>query len=328
MSSKDSLSHTIKVVLGVSLVCSIVVSMAAVGLKPMQVANKTADKQKNILAVSGVEFSLKTLTADYKKAIEVKYVELNTGEYTTEVAANYEQRLAAKDPKQSIKLSSKDDVAGILRRANIAPVYMVKDDNGQLSRVILPIHGAGLWSTMYAFVALKPDGNTIEAITYYDQGETPGLGGEVENPKWRSVWEGKQLFNQAGEIAINVVKGQADVNSNHDVDGLSGATLTANGVQHSFDFWMGPKGFGPFLKKLQADASSASIKSVSVPVAEPAAVEQVSKEALVDSNAVTDAATEATSDEAVVTESPAIEEALASEQAEVSAPEATLEKEG
>lgn len=272
MSSKDSLAHTIKVVVGVSLACSIVVSIAAVGLKPMQNANKTADTQKNILAVSGVEYSLKTLAADYEKSIEVKYVDLNTGDYVQDVPANYEQRKAAKDPKQSIALSGEEDIAKILRRANIAPVYMVKNDQGEVVRMILPIHGAGLWSTMYAFVALNPDGNTIEAITYYDQGETPGLGGEIANPKWRAVFEGKKVFNQQGDIAINLVKGQADVNSAHDVDGLSGATLTANGVQNSFDFWMGPQGFGPYLKKLQA-SNSAQAPKVEAP-AEPVAAEE------------------------------------------------------
>jgi len=266
MSSKDSLFHTIKVVLGVSLVCSIVVSVAAVGLKPMQVANKIADTQKNILAVSGVDFTLKTLTADYAKSIDVKYVDLNTGDYVSDVAANYEQRIASKDPDQSIRLTGDDDIAKILRRANIAPVYMVKDDNGEVSRMILPIHGAGLWSTMYAFVALNPDGNTIEAITYYDHGETPGLGGEVANPKWRALWEGKKIYDQRGEIAIKIVKGQADANSLHDVDGLSGATLTANGVQNSFDFWMGPKGFGPYLKKRQTSSTVTKATVVKEPV--------------------------------------------------------------
>ena len=84
----------------------------------------------------------------------------------------------------SVKLTADQNVAKIGRRANLATVYLVSDDNGVLQRIIIPVHGAGLWSTMYAFVAVKPDGNTVDAITYYEQGETPGLGGEVQNPRW------------------------------------------------------------------------------------------------------------------------------------------------
>lgn len=147
-------------------------------------------------------------------------------------------------------MTPEEDVADIRRRANTAVVYLVKDQD-EVQKVILPMHGKGLWSMMYAFVAVETDGNTVSAITYYEQGETPGLGGEVENPSWRDQFIGKKLYNEDHQPAIKVVKGGAPQGSEHGVDGLSGATLTSNGVQHTFDFWLGDMGFGPFLAKVR-----------------------------------------------------------------------------
>ena len=248
---QDTFTKTILVVLAVCLVCSIIVAGTAVGLRSTQLANKEKDKQSNILAVAGVE-SDKTIAEIFKTNIQTKLVDLATGEFVEGVdAVSYDQRKVAKDPAQSIKLSAEQNIAKIGRRANLATVYLVSDDQGQLQRIILPVHGAGLWSTMYAFIAVKADGNTVEALTYYEQGETPGLGSEVENPRWRSLWAGKELFDAQGNVAIKVAKGQAPAGSKHEVDGLSGATLTSVGVENSFTFWLGQQGFGPFLSKVR-----------------------------------------------------------------------------
>jgi len=251
---QETFSRTILVVLAVSLVCSIIVAGSAVGLRSTQLANKEKDKQSNILAVAGLETD-KKIYAIFTSNIQTKLVDLATGDFVDDVdAGRYDQRKAAKDPAQSIKLSAEQNIAKIGRRANLATVYLVSDDQGKLQRIILPVHGAGLWSTMYAFIAIKADGNTVEAITYYEQGETPGLGGEVENPRWRSGWEGKELFNEQGLPAIKIIKGHAAADSKHESDGLSGATLTSVGVQHTFDFWLGAEGFGTFLSKVREGA--------------------------------------------------------------------------
>jgi len=249
---QETFGKTMIVVLAVCLVCSIIVAGAAVGLRPLQIANKEIDKQSNILAVAGLETE-KTVSEIFSSNIQTKLVDLNTGEFA-EDDANYDQRVAAKDPAKSIKLTAEQNIAKIGRRANLATVYLVSDDNGQLQRIILPVHGAGLWSTMYAFVAIQPDGNTIDAITYYDQGETPGLGGEVQNPRWRSLFVGKELFDENNKPAIKITKGQAPADSKHEIDGLSGATLTSVGVEHTFTFWLGEQGFGPFLTKVREGA--------------------------------------------------------------------------
>lgn len=255
MSNKhETFGKTILVVLAVCLVCSIIVAGSAVGLRSTQLANKEKDKQSNILAVAGLQTD-KSISEIFSSNIKTRLVDLSSGDFAEGVnAANYDQRKAAKDPKKSVKLSEEENVAKIGRRANLATVYLVSDDQGKLQRIILPVHGAGLWSTMYAFVAVKADGNTVAALTYYEQGETPGLGGEVENPRWRKLWAGKELFDAQGLPAIKVVKGQAAADSKHEIDGLSGATLTSAGVQHTFTFWLGEQGFGPFLNKVRQGA--------------------------------------------------------------------------
>ncbi|MGF1725032.1 Na(+)-translocating NADH-quinone reductase subunit C [Photobacterium nomapromontoriensis] len=255
-SNNDSIKKTLIVVVALSLVCSIIVSAAAVALRPLQQKNAVLDVQRNILAVAGLLQDGTNIPEAYQQFIEPKLVDLKTGDFVAQSEkgvspANYKQSEAAKDPSQSISLSGDQDPAKIIRRANIATVYLVKNANNQIEKVILPIHGSGLWSMMYAFVAVETDGNTVAGITYYQQGETPGLGGEIENPTWRAQFVGKKLFDENNKPALRIVKGGAPKGDIYGVDGLSGATLTANGVQHSFDFWLSDMGFGPFLAKVR-----------------------------------------------------------------------------
>ncbi|MBU2896553.1 Na(+)-translocating NADH-quinone reductase subunit C [Vibrio hepatarius] len=249
-SNNDSIKKTLGVVIGLSLVCSIIVSTAAVGLREQQKANAALDKQTKIIQVAGIDTDGKNVPDLFSEYIEPRLVDFNTGDFVEGDAAIYDQRKAAKDPAKSTKLPTDEDQAKIIRRANVGTIYLVKQGDS-VSRVILPVHGNGLWSMMYAFVAVETDGNTVSGITYYEQGETPGLGGEVENPSWTAQWVGKKLFDENHKPAIKVVKGGAPAGSEHGVDGLSGATLTSNGVQHTFDFWLGDMGFGPFLAKVR-----------------------------------------------------------------------------
>ncbi|MRI16537.1 Na(+)-translocating NADH-quinone reductase subunit C [Vibrio cholerae] len=250
-SNNDSIKKTLFVVIALSLVCSIIVSAAAVGLRDKQKENAALDKQSKILQVAGIEAKgSKQIVELFNKSIEPRLVDFNTGGFVEGDAANYDQRKAAKEASESIKLTAEQDKAKIQRRANVGVVYLVKDGD-KTSKVILPVHGNGLWSMMYAFVAVETDGNTVSGLTYYEQGETPGLGGEVENPAWRAQWVGKKLFDENHKPAIKIVKGGAPQGSEHGVDGLSGATLTSNGVQNTFDFWLGDMGFGPFLTKVR-----------------------------------------------------------------------------
>ncbi|KGQ70438.1 Na(+)-translocating NADH-quinone reductase subunit C [Chelonobacter oris] len=250
MFKKDSFAGTILVIFLVSLVCSIIVAGSAVSLKPKQEEQKLLDKQKNILSVAGLLKPGININEVYAKNIEARLVDLNSGDYVAQ-QAGFDAAEAAKNPQTSIALSANDDLAKIRRRANFAEVYLVKNDQGQVEKIVLPVYGSGLWSVMYGFMAVQPDGNTIDGITYYQHGETPGLGGEIENPNWQAQFVGKKIYDAQGQEALTVKKG-GSADKEHGIDALSGATLTANGVDASFKFWFGKNGFGPFLEKLRA----------------------------------------------------------------------------
>ncbi len=255
----ETTSRTLLVAFLLCVVCSVIVSTAAVVLKPVQQENKALDKKKNILSAAGMlpdgKVTREKVDEAFKR-IETKVVDLETGNYIAG-QENFNARKAAKDPNQSIMMEPKEDIAGIKRRANLAEVYLVNSPEGELESVILPVHGYGLWSTLYGFLALETDLNTVIGLGFYEHAETPGLGGEVDNPKWKAIWPGKQIFLEDKTVGIKLVKGAVDSSqpgSEYKVDGLSGATLTSRGVENLIKFWMGNKGYGQYLDKIRPNS--------------------------------------------------------------------------
>lgn len=252
---KDSVLGTLLVATGLCVVCSVLVSTAAVSLKSRQVENKKLDIKKNILLASGLlqnNKASKEQIEEAYKSIKAEVVSLSTGEVITDLTAEeFDQRSASKDPKSSTLIPKDKDVAGLKKRATQSIVYKVmKESNVEM--LIFPVHGKGLWSTMYGFIALSNDLQTIKGIGFYEHGETPGLGGEIDNPRWKAQWSGKKAFNEELQPIFEVVKGSvnpADTAIAYKVDGLSGATITSNGVTGLVRYWLGEHGFGPFLQK-------------------------------------------------------------------------------
>ena len=241
---KETLGKTVGVVVAVCLVCSIIVSSAAVGLRSLQQTNAALDKQSNIIEAAGLtEKAAGDIAGTFAKYVEERFVNLETGEYV-DVPEGYDMYRAAKDPEYSVKVVGSN--VGFQQRASIASVYLVKDDAGNITRIVLPVHGSGLWDLMFGLLAIDADGNTVRELVYYQHKETPGLGGEVQNPSWKAKWNGKKLFNN-GDVAIQVKKGE-NANNEFAVDALSGATLTSNGVQNTLSYWVGKNGYGPYLK--------------------------------------------------------------------------------
>jgi len=253
--SNDSVGKTLTVAFLLCVVCSVLVSMSAVMLKPQQVANKEIDRKKNILAAAGL---LKP-GVDIKKAfekIETRLVDFESGEYVSDIEPNdYNQRKAAATPSMSRQLSTAEDKAGIKRRANYGKVYFARNDSGDVTHIILPVKGYGLWSTLYGFLALNPDASTVSGLGFYQHAETPGLGGEVDNPSWKAQWAGKKVLDEAGNPNIYMYKGRVTSKTpegEHKFDALSGATLTSRGVENLLQFWVSDLGYGPFLKRIKA----------------------------------------------------------------------------
>lgn len=255
MANNDSIKKTLIVTVLLCFVCSVIVSAAAVLLRPAQVANKSLDVKRNILAAAGLLEPGKNVDTIFNERVTARVVDLKTGKFTDAITPEeYDQRKASRDASLSTGLSAEDDLAKISRREDYSVVYLV-EGNDRLERVIMPVRGYGLWSTLYGFLALENDANTVVGLVFYEHGETPGLGGEVDNPLWKAQWVGKEVYDAQGNIAITVAKGAADPASpraKHQVDGLSGATLTSRGVHNLLHFWLSDMGYRPFLENLKS----------------------------------------------------------------------------
>lgn len=240
-------------------VCSIFVAASAVSLKERQEINAQLDVQQKVLVLAGLleedsGAAREEIQELYRSRIEAHAVDLATGEYVEGVdAGKIDPKLEISDPAASRDAPEND--AKVRRVPNVGVVYHVKGESGGVESLILPIHGKGLWSTLYGFLALGRDASAIEGITFYKHGETPGLGGEVDNARWKALWKGRKAFDPNGVVAIQVKKGQAGspADDPYRVDGLSGATLTSRGVTNTLAFWLSDDAFGPYLDKFRAE---------------------------------------------------------------------------
>lgn len=254
---KETPVRTLVVALVMCLVCSIAVSAAALILRPTQQENALVDRQRAVLEIAGLwqpGMSSEEVRAIFSEKVTPRLVDLRTGEYSDAYDPHtFDQEKASKDPAQSKTIAGGQDIASIRRLENYAVVYQIEHE-GQMDRLILPVRGYGLWSTMYGFVALQSDLETVAGLGFYRHGETPGLGGEIDNPNWQAKWVGKKVY-QNGEPTLRVIKGSVNpenAQADYQVDAIAGATLTGNGVTHMIQFWLGENGFGPFLAKLTA----------------------------------------------------------------------------
>ncbi|MEM1203096.1 MAG: Na(+)-translocating NADH-quinone reductase subunit C [Acidobacteriota bacterium] len=254
-----SVRYIILFSLAICGVCAVFVSSLAVSLAEAQDANKLIDRRKNVLMAAGeVESGQKLppeeinrLFADFKAVV----IDLSTGEEVDIDPDTFDQRKERNDPERSSAAPTNN--AGVKRMPHHALVYKKINTEEQLEMLILPVEGYGLWSTLYGFLALDEDLKTIQGLAYYEHTETPGLGGEVENPRWRALWPGRQAYDENWNPAIEVIKGPAGPveDDPYRVDGLSGATITARGVSGMMELWLGENGFKPYIDNLRKGAA-------------------------------------------------------------------------
>ena len=282
--SRESTRHTFQVSLLLCLVCSFVVSLAAVSLRERQQQNREAALNRNVLMAafpgelpdetSFEAFYTTRGVADleefFERFVELRAINLNSGAPAPDVdPGSYDQLLAARAPELSSALDLRSeprrDVAGIKSREDVGCVYLVRgsEPGSGFETIVLPIRGYGLWSTLKGFVAIDalsladgPSSARVRGLTYYDHKETPGLGGEVDNPGWKAKWPGKRIFDPEWNVKLKVSKSPR---GEHDVDALTGATITSNAVSNMLAFWLGADGYGPFLKKLTAGELAGSL---------------------------------------------------------------------
>ena len=257
--TNDSPQKAILVVLAVALVCSVMVSIAAVSLRPIQLAHKLLERAQHVVQLTGLapadsaalaEEELLTLYGQ----LDARVIDIDNRDFDPDINPDtFDQRRAANDPERSKAIPTEYDVARLGRRSRFATVYLMWEGD-QLQCMVLPVHGQGMWSTMYGYIALDADLNTIASVAFYEQGETPGLGDQILRPNWQAQWQGRRILDEAGETRFRIAPGSVQKGSSaalHEVDALSGATVTANGVTAIVSYWFGAHGFQPFLAQLR-----------------------------------------------------------------------------
>ncbi|OWJ73353.1 Na+-translocating NADH-quinone reductase subunit C [Haematobacter missouriensis] len=223
---------------------ALVVGGAAVSLRPLIEANRLEARAGQMAALLEGVPGIADLLAD--GGIETLLVDLTTGRISATDPVDFDPAAAATDPERSTALSPAIDLAAITRRENEAMVWLVRDQ-GQIRLLVLPVRGAGYQSTIYAYLALEGDLNTVAAFTVYEQGETPGLGSRVAETDYLRGWTGRQIAEE-GMIMIDTVSGASGV---YEVEMISGASVTSYGAIDMVHFWLGPDGFGPFIDNLR-----------------------------------------------------------------------------
>jgi|TARA_B110000438_G_scaffold34143_1_gene33941 Na+-transporting NADH:ubiquinone oxidoreductase subunit C len=255
----DSVLKTLGVAFAICLVCSLIVSFAAVSLRDLQNENALNNKSIKILQAAKIYDESIDVRTQFDK-LEMKFVDFETGKilnsYKDFKIEEYDQLKSTRDSNLSKPLSAADDIAIIKNRENVGKFFIVRDQNNNIDKLILPIRGYGLWGTLFGYVAIEEDFNTVAGLEFYEHKETPGLGAEVDNPRWKALWPGKKIYKD-DKVVLSVIKGKVqngDVNSNYKVDGLSGATLTSRGVNNMLTYWFGESGYSKLFKELDYES--------------------------------------------------------------------------
>ncbi|WP_157810356.1 NADH:ubiquinone reductase (Na(+)-transporting) subunit C [Vibrio sp. HA2012] len=214
------------------------------------------DKRLVLVETAGLLQKKISIVKLMEQYVEPKLVDLNTGLFIDDAdrLAGYDAELSRTDPTQSVALTQADDHAGLKRRESVAKVFLIKNDHGKgaYDRVVLPVRAFGKFSMLHGYLALNLDDMTISGLGFYQHAETPGLGGNItDDPEWTQQFTGKQIFKHE-KPDFQVVMNHSEISDAYSVDGISGATLTSQGVQNALNFWCGEQGFGPFLHNLKS----------------------------------------------------------------------------
>lgn len=250
--NKDSALNIAFVGIGLCLLCSAIISLIAIQLRSVQNENVVKDMQKKIVSSAGLQLEYGSVE-NAMMNIKTIVVDLDQGKIVDINPNSYELSKELREEGKYKFLSAENDIASIKKREKYSKVYIeYKDD--KINTLILPVRGYGLWGILYGYLAIESDFNTVAGLEFYEHKETPGLGAEIDNPKWKALWKGKKIYQENGEVSLKVIKGNvlaSSDNVNYEVDGLSGATLTCNGVTNLIAYWMGSDGFLNFINNLR-----------------------------------------------------------------------------
>jgi Na+-transporting NADH:ubiquinone oxidoreductase subunit C len=264
--NNDSPVKAFIIVLLTALVCSSLVSAAVVMLRPIQLNNQMVERSRNIMKLTGLVEQGVTPSDEQMlelyQGMDVRILDIDQAGFNTDLdPLSFDARRAVNNPDLGTDIPVSEDLASLGRRSRFAPIYMVLLENGELDRLILPVNGTGMWSAIYGYIALESDLNTIAAVTFYEQNETPGLGDQIMRPEWQALWEGRQIYDQVGDLRFAVNHGKVEPGSStwlYEVDALTGATVTADAVTGMIHYWFGPHGYRDFLDSLREQGSGAN----------------------------------------------------------------------
>jgi len=235
----DSPARALAVAAAVALGCSVMVASAVHFLRPLAPVEDFPARARAVLEAAGRlpagEPGPVELAAAYRD-LDARVVELATGEFA-DVDDAY-----AFDHWETAEGTSTTDMER-------APVWFVRD-GGELERIVFPVHGAGMWSTIYGFVALEPDLSTVADLVILRHGETPGVGDRIDERSWQLRWHGKQVYGEDGAARIDVV---AQARNLYEVDLVSGASVTCEAVGDFVRESFGPDGYGPLVGRLRRE---------------------------------------------------------------------------
>lgn len=244
----ESRVKTLCVAFIVSAACALMVTAATVVLRPIQAQNRAAEQEARLEAlITAVPGVAELVGAAGGAALSTVVVDLRRGTAASEITPQNLQSALA-DPANWTEIAPGDDVAGIRSRPDFAQIYLLREGE-RVSLAILPIVGTGYNGRIQALLALDGDMQTLAGIAITEQSETPGLGARIEEPRWQLSFAGKQLFDAAGRARFAVARGQA--RTDHEVDGITGATRTSNAITQMVRFWVGPHGYGPLMAAIR-----------------------------------------------------------------------------
>lgn len=268
----DKPANALLIVVMVAFLCSVLVSLSAVGLRPIQERNQLIERSRNIVSLSGLVEAGTELTddevLDALGQMDIRVIDVDAGDFDDSInPADFDARAARNDPSMSVAIAPEDDLANLGRRSRHEVVYLAYEQE-ELKRVIFPIVGQGMWSTLYGYLAVDSDLSTIAASTFYEQAETAGLGDRITDPAWLATWTGVRIYGDDGSFRFRVAAGPVKPGSaaaRHQVDGISGATVTGNAVSRLVAYWFGPDGYGPFIDNLRANPPAMRIAEAGTP---------------------------------------------------------------
>jgi Na+-transporting NADH:ubiquinone oxidoreductase subunit C len=257
--ARESMGRTLAVAGGVALFCSLFVSTAVYWLRPIQAAYLSIERNRAIVTAAGIAADDVALSdrevVDRFLTLELRIVDLEADAFAGIDAVDpevYDYREAIDVASLTVPISRDSDIAALGRRPRAMPAYLLFD-GPSLQRIVLPVYGRGMWSTIHGFVGLGPDLKTVTGVRFHEHGETPGIGDRIQNPEWTARWRGKRMYADDGRVVLRIGgTGSAGPAGGDRVDAITGATVTVSAVDRLVRFWFGDDGYGPFLAGMRA----------------------------------------------------------------------------